>query len=87
MHVNVLFITDIFLLCALRTPWANYTAACPEKAWHVPMSRSGENTAYIGSAVLFFTCKCHVFFNGVHLQNTCYNYKIFKLKESTTIII
>lgn len=36
MHVNILFITDIFLLCTLRTPWANYTAACPEKAWQCP---------------------------------------------------
>ena len=55
MYFLLLF-TDIFLLCALRTPWAN-----PKKHGNVPMSRSGENTAYIGSAVLFFTCKCHVF--------------------------
>ena len=33
IYAYVIFVMGFFLLCALGTPWANYSGAFPEKVW------------------------------------------------------
>ena len=47
-HACIRFVIWFFFLCNLRTPWANNSAAFPEKVpqcHNAAMPRSGKNTA------------------------------------------
>ena len=50
VYAYVIFVMGFFLLCALGTPWANYSGAFPEKVWqccNAAMLRCVKNTVLL----------------------------------------